>query len=260
MKKIIGTKEWSKHSSNIFIGCKHNCLYCYARATPPGRIHLQKGYSWDTMVRTKKSCEKAKKLNGQIMFPTLHDIIPEHLDDTVDYLTRWLQAGNKILITTKPHIECVKRLCKDLEAYKEQITFRFTIGCMDNKTLRFWEPNAPNYEERKESLIYAYNKGYKTSISCEPRLKDDTHELIRDLSPFVTHSIWLGMMNKTDKRIDKTNWTQTDYQFLNTVNTIQTKPYLQAFYNTYKNNPMICWKNELRETLGLPDTVNIGKQ
>jgi DNA repair photolyase len=260
MTEKTGTKEWSNHSLNMFIGCKHNCIYCYGRATPPGRIHLKKRNSWDSMIRTKKSYEKARKLNGQIMFPTLHDILSEHLDDTVKYLIEWLKEGNMIVIVSKPHLECIRRLCKDLNAYKEQITFRFTIGSMDKNTLKFWEPNAPLYKERKESLIYAYNEEYKTSVSCEPRLKDDTQELIEELSPFVTHSLWLGMMNKTNKRVDKTNWTQKDYQFSTEVDNIQTPTYLQALYDTYKNNHIICWKNELRKTLGLPNTVNRGKQ
>ena len=212
------------------------------------------------MKRTKKSYEKARKLKGQIMFPTLHDILPEHMDETVDYLTRWLQQGNKILITTKPRLECIKRLCKDLADYKEQITFRFTIGSTDNNALQFWETNASKYEERKESLLYAYNMGYKTSISCEPRLKDDIHKLVQELSPFVTHSIWMGMMNKIERRVDQTNWTATEKQFLIDVEKVQTIPYLQTLYNAYKNNPLICWKNELREALGLLDAVNRGKQ
>jgi len=244
----------------MFIGCQHECLYCYARTTPPGRVHLKKGNSWNTMIRTKKSFENAKKLDGQIMFPTLHDIIPEHLDDTVDFLTKWLQKGNRILITTKPHLKCVQRLCTDLSEYRTQIIFRFTIGSMNNKFLQFWEKNAPLYEERKASLIFAYKQGYETSISCEPRLDAYIDELIEDVSPYVTHSIWLGMMNKIDDRVDTSLWKLKDYMYLNEVKSIQRPAYLQKLYTKYKDNPLICWKNELRETLHLPITVNRGKQ
>ena len=33
---------------------------------------------------------------------------------------------------------------------------RFSIGACDDQILSFWEPNAPNFEERKQCLKYAY--------------------------------------------------------------------------------------------------------
>ena len=30
-KKLFGTREWSKSSLNITIGCSNNCKYCYAK-------------------------------------------------------------------------------------------------------------------------------------------------------------------------------------------------------------------------------------
>jgi len=164
-KKVTGTKEWSQKSKNLFIGCKHNCRYCYGRSQPPFRVRKKRHpeISQDTMTPTKEITNKPKLYKNkdgsiqQIMYPTIHDIFPEHLDDTVKYLDGLLQVGNNIVIVSKPHLECIKRLCKDLSNYKEQITFRFTIGCMDNKILKFWEKDAPSYEERKQSLIHAFN-------------------------------------------------------------------------------------------------------
>jgi DNA repair photolyase len=62
--------------------------------------------------------------------------------------------------------------------------------------LKFWEPNAPSFEDRLASLQYAFKQGYRTSISCEPALDGNTFELVQRLSPFVFDSIWIGLANR----------------------------------------------------------------
>lgn len=86
------------------------------------------------------------------MFPSTHDITPKHLDLAIDFLKRLLGNGNKVLIVSKPSFECIKWICDSFVDYKDHILFRFTIGSTDNKTLKFWEPNAPDYSERKKAL------------------------------------------------------------------------------------------------------------
>ena len=99
-------------------------------------------------------------------------------------------------MVSKPHLECIKRICEELKGYKDQILFRFTIGACDDSILSYWEPNAPCYDERKQCLIYAYSAGFKTSVSVEPMLDSaNIDTLISDLSPYVTDAIWIGTMN-----------------------------------------------------------------
>ena len=93
-----------------------------------------------------------KQREGFIMFPSTHDITPKHLDLAIDFLKRLLGNGNKVLIVSKPSFECIKWICDSFVDYKDHILFRFTIGSTDNKTLKFWEPNAPDYSERKKAL------------------------------------------------------------------------------------------------------------
>lgn len=121
---------------------------------------------------------------GYIMFPSTHDITPEHLDLAIDYLKRLLGAGNKVLIVSKPSFTCIKKICDTFTEYKEQILFRFTIGSKNSNTLNFWEPNAPDYNERKKALVYAFEVGYQTSISCEPMLDNKIDKVIEDLPQY----------------------------------------------------------------------------
>jgi len=147
-------------------------------------------------VNYEKLKKKFRKRKGTIMFPSSHDISSKNVELAIGFLEKMLKPGNNVLIVSKPHLEIVKKLCHHLQQYKNQILFRFTIGSTSNETLKFWEPNAPLFDERLASLKYAFSQGFKTSISCEPALDGNTYELVQKLSPFVTDSIWIGLANR----------------------------------------------------------------
>ena len=141
------------------------------------------------------------KRDGRIFFPSSHDITPAHLSKCLTFLKNILSPGNEVLIVTKPHLDCVKAICGEFAGYKDKILFRFTIGSSDSNTLKFWEPNAPDFAERLESLKFAFSEGYQTSVSSEPMLDDNIGDVISKVSPFVTDSIWLGKMNHLRSRL-----------------------------------------------------------
>ena len=105
-----------------------------------------------------------------------------------------LKAGNSLLITTKPKFEIIEYLCDYLEEYKKQIQFRFTITSINDSILKYWEGGAPRFGDRLASLVHAFSRGYKTSISIEPYLDKNPMYLINILAPYVSGSIWLGIM------------------------------------------------------------------
>ena len=55
------------------------------------------------------------------MFPSTHDITPFYLPAALVTLKALLDKGNKVLIVTKPHMECITPLCAELAIYREQI-------------------------------------------------------------------------------------------------------------------------------------------
>lgn len=191
-----GTKEWADWNHNIFLGCHNNCRYCYAKfmALRFGRIKSLD--EWSKPILNKKAFfQPIRKRKGRGMFPTTHDITPQTFVHCGITLKRLLKAGNEVLITTKPNINLIKMLCRQIEPYKERAQFRFTITSINNSILKSWEVNAPNYQNRKTSLIYAFQEGFKTSVSIEPYLDSDPIPLIKELAPYCTESVWIGTMN-----------------------------------------------------------------
>ena len=162
-----------------------------------------------------------------------------------------LDAGNRVLVVSKPHLECIRNICNSLGPFKSQIMFRFTIGACDDKILSFWEPNAPKYAERKQCLIYAYEAGFRTSVSAEPML-DSTNidTLIYDLLPYVTDSIWIGRMNHLG-RLEKGSGMVLR-QAIDVIRHGQKNSIIKAIYERHKDNPKIKWKKEIKKIVGIP--------
>jgi len=191
-----GTKEWADWNFNIFRGCPNDCVYCYAKFMAMRFGRIKSLDEWSKPVLNKSVFfQPIRKRKGRGMFPTTHDITPQTFLHCGITLLQLLRAGNEVLITTKPNYNLIFMLCKKIKPYKEQVQFRFTITSMDDKVLKYWEVNAPNYQNRKASLIYAFQEGFKNSVSNEPYLDPDPIPLIKELAPYCTESIWLGIMN-----------------------------------------------------------------
>lgn len=247
-----GTQEWAASNVNIQDGCEHDCRYCCAktmairfkRATPESwarpsfRPHdLQRGF-------TKRS--------GRIMFPTAHDITDRNIDECLGVLTRMLNAGNDVLIVSKPRRSCVDRLCADLEPYRSQTVFRFSIGSTDTRTLSFWEPGAPSFKDRLACLKAAFLRDYPTSVSCEPMLDEDPDALVAALRPYVTDSIWLGKINRL-RHILPVNCPGDAAAVRRGDRLVrsQSDDAIRALYARHRHDPLIRWKDSTKVVVGL---------
>jgi len=248
--KSSGTREWAVRSVNCCSGCSHDCRYCYARDMAV-RYRQLKPEQWkEERIRWKDVTKRYGHIEGQLMFPSSHDITPHNLLACLIVLRRLLEAGNRVLIVSKPHLECIKAICRAFEEHKEQMLFRFTIGAMDNGILSFWEPNAPSYEERKKALMHAFLHGFETSVSAEPML-DSNHivDLVGDLMPYATDAIWIGLMNHL-KRI--TVEEEAGKQELQRIREGQTDDRIMGIYQRLRGNPHIKWKSHIKKIVGIP--------
>lgn len=258
-KEVSGTKEWAKYNENCISGCTHGCRYCYAAAMSI-RFKRKTSADWKNESLNERKLEKVfKKKDGRFMFPTTHDITPENLDSCLLFLQNMLKVGNEVLVVSKPHLECIKSICDNMKEYRQQILFRFTIGSTNNDTLRFWEPHAPDFDERLESLRYAFGLEFATSVSCEPMLDDNIDDMIAQLLPFVTDAIWLGkgksMMNRLKMNgYDDPETIQRTIQLRNLL----SESYIHALYERYKNNPKVKWKDTIKKIVGIPISDEAG--
>ena len=280
MARKTGTKEWSSHSVNCATGCRHGCLYCYARWREVERFKRVKPGQWENeQVRIKAVLARYGKKDGVVMFPTAHDITPAKgypgtVDACVCVLIKLLEAGNQVLIVSKPHLDCITCLCVLLAKWKKQVEFRFSITTLDVSRAAFWEPGAPTPHERLAVLKYARTHDWKTSVSCEPLLDvtvDEVCRLVDACSAFanVDETIWIGCMNDIAQR---TAWyieprsvgepmaiqvnRRCDLQReINRLRDGYSVKNLRAIYERLTGNSLaycpIRWKDSIQKALGL---------
>lgn len=250
-KQAFGTKEWAPKNFNFIKGCQNSCKYCFAKAGAVRRKQVQRENWADEVIDMKKINKGYRKRDYRMMFPSTHDISPKNLKYTIIVLEKLLNTGQELLIVTKPHLSVVKTLCERFSDKKDQILFRFTIGSMDSNTLKFWEPFAPSFEERFVALKYAYYSGFETSVSCEPALDIYTQDLVELLLPYVTETIWIGLMNNVSQILSLNG--EKNKETLDRVEQLkhfQTNEWVFSLYNRYKNNPKVEWKDSMKKIVG----------
>lgn len=251
-KEVFGTYEWAVANANFINGCSHDCKYCYSKEMAI-RFKRKTASTWDQEdVNINQINQSFGKKNGYIMFPSTHDITPVNLDLSISFLRGILLSGNKVLIVSKPHLSVITAICRTFSNFKSKILFRFTIGSIDSNVLQFWEPNAPDYSERKQSLIYAYEQGFKTSLSCEPMLDDNVQAIVNDLEQYVTDSIWIGKMNFLLRRLKANNCCdEMTLQKADQLIRMQSDDKIKQLYFQLCKNPKIKWKESIKKVVGL---------
>lgn len=243
-KVTSGTREWADHNINCIIGCQNNCRYCYAKLMAK-RFRREIYETWSLMrIREKVVQSSFGKMAGRVMFPSSHDIvdIPGIKEACFTTLGKLLESKNEVLVTTKPRFSIIQQIDNLFSDYKKHLQFRFTITSVDNNLLQFWEPNAPLFEERLESLKYAFARKYRTSVSVEPFLDRKPQILISMVEPFCTESIWIGKMNYIPSDSTLPRELQPFYSEVRTNYEIE---HLLEIYNDLRNLQKIRFKDSL---------------
>lgn len=255
-KDATGTREWSTASDNVWCGCPHRCRYCYARYNAVERYGGKCPSHWMWGTRYNHANKKNPSRGGRrgysvappatVMFPTTHDITPANLDRCLLAIGKNLELGYRLLIVSKPHLDCIEAICERFADYRDKIEFRFSIGASFDSILEYWEPGAPCFADRYRSLEHAYKCNFQTSVSCEPVLDvDDITNIFHSVKPLVTSTIWIGKLNEirarcipgtSEEKIRKIEAGQTDQRCL-------------EVYEMLKDEPKVRWKKEYRDAI-----------
>lgn len=243
-----GTGEWADKTHNIGIGCSHDCRYCYARSNALrfGRVNSPQTWRIECL---KDSLPRIPRSGGTVMFPSTHDITPYYLPIAIVALKALLKAGNRVLIVSKPHMDCVPQLCEELAPHKHQVLFRFTIGTLDEALAKFWEPGAPSPAERVTCLQYAYHAGFHTSVSMEPMLAgaEDAVRTFDQLVPWVTEKVWIGKMNQINRRVART--APEIAEACRRVQELQSDAAILDLVHQLGDHPQVEWKDSIQDVI-----------
>ena len=174
----------------------------------------------------------------------------ELVKNSFGVLRKLLDAGNDVLIVSKPHWQCITLICEGFKEHRDKILFRFTIGSTDNDVLAFWEPGAPNFQKRLACLQYAFQTGYKTSVSCEPYLDPYVVYTYTACKPYITDSFWVGKLRHFNCRVKLDDATPEQIKkYVEPLKAAQNDDVVKSIHKLLYDKSFVMWKDSIRDVI-----------
>lgn len=182
-------REYAALACNVYRGCDHGCLYCYA----PSATRRQKADFVASCQRpnflTKLEKEAAKygaiDTGERILLSFTCDPY-QHLDCEVRTTRKAIEIlhrnGLRVAVLTKGG----RRALRDLDLFTPADAFATTLTFLDDDRSRQWEPNTALPHSRINAIQQFHVTGIPTWVSLEPVLDPNTAlEIIRQTHEFV---------------------------------------------------------------------------
>ena len=96
LNELIRTKrmhrQWADKGINFITGCGNQCKYCYACEMATCFQHRDPANWGNEILRQKDVDKKISKYPKMVMFPSSHDIRPNHIDQAIQVLEHILNS------------------------------------------------------------------------------------------------------------------------------------------------------------------------
>jgi DNA repair photolyase len=182
--------EYAKYACNLYRGCGHGCLYCYA----PDVLRMKRN-EFHAKVEPRpgilEALEKeAPQYKGRFVHlcftcdPYFYNT--HHVRNVTSDAIRILHyAGVGVTILTKAGINASRDFFL-LGEKPELSKFGVTLTCDNLKDSLYWERYADSPQQRFEALKLAKGRGISTWASCEPVVDPkQTLAMIRATASYV---------------------------------------------------------------------------
>ena len=172
-KTILSVSKVYPYVINPYMGCQHNCSYCYARFMKRFTGHLE---AWGQFVDVKINApdllrrEITKKKPGKVWISGVCD--PYQPLEAKYKLTRQcleILAQNNWPVVVQTRSPLVLR---DIDILKEGRDFEvgLSITTADDSIRKLFEPNAPTIKDRVRALDELHKAGIRTYVMIAPML------------------------------------------------------------------------------------------
>lgn len=203
-KSILSKSQIYDYALNAYVGCQHQCVYCYAKFMKRFTGHRE---PWGAFVDVKinaaelLSREVEKKKKGRVWISGVCDAY-QPLEKKYKLTRRCLEILAEeawpVTIQTKSPL-----VLRDLSILKrsEDVEVGFTITTSEEKVRRIFEPGAPEIAKRVEALGILHKAGISTFVMIAPLLPH-AEGLVNMLKNRVDHIL-----------IDRYNYHYADWAY-----------------------------------------------
>jgi len=172
-KSVLSRSQVYEYALNPYVGCAHNCAYCYARFMKKFTGHKEK---WGEFVDVKINApellahEIKRKRVGRVWVSGVCDPY-QPLEKRYMITKRCVEIlaehGWPLTVQTKSPL-----VVRDMETLKKACDCEvgFSLATADEKIRRIFEPGAPPLGERIEALGILHSQGIRTFAMIAPLL------------------------------------------------------------------------------------------
>lgn len=190
------SKLGTKWAINQYVGCEHNCLYCYAKFIQKWRPpEYGKWGSWVEAKINAPELVKDRYVNGEVFMSSISDPyqpVERDLRLTRNVLEN-LHKEIKLSILTKSNL-----VLRDIDLFKQfnDIEIGLTVNSFEGKLKEIFEPSSPSNQERIDALKVLKENGFKTYAFVSPIIPSliNLQSIIRATRDFVDY-YWFEMIN-----------------------------------------------------------------
>ncbi|HVO68267.1 MAG TPA: radical SAM protein [Syntrophales bacterium] len=191
VKSILSKSQVYDYTLNPYVGCGHNCVYCYAKFMKRFTGHREK---WGEFVNVKINApellaqEVKKKKTGRVWISGVCDPyqpLEERYMITKKCLDILVENDWPLTVQTKSAL-----VIRDIETLKraKDSEVGFTITTADEKIRKIFESNASPVNKRIEALATLHSKGIRTFAMIAPILPG-AEGLVKELKGKVNYVI-----------------------------------------------------------------------
>jgi DNA repair photolyase len=187
--------EYAKLAVNLYRGCTHGCVYCYA----PDVLHMDKAAFHAECAPRPGIIQKLEHDAGVLMregvtepvlFCFACDPYSPGADLTHAALATLCGYGVHFTVLTKG-IDA----WRDFPLYGPGDSFGVTLTCLSNTDAWTWEPRAASTTDRLDLLRTAHAQGIRTWVSLEPVLYPEQTLRLIDATQGYTDHYKVGKLN-----------------------------------------------------------------
>ncbi len=225
-------KEYAPLALNIYKGCVHGCVYCYAPEAC--RISKEKYFSSanpkeHVVERVREDAVKLAKAHDdrEILISFIGDPYQPaeaELKLTMQVIKILIEHGLAFSILTKGGDLAMR----DFEIYEDYPGARFGVTMTLHKTqsLARWEPDVDSYLLRRRALQVAHDFGIQTWVSVEPVIyPQEALDIIEDTLLFVDY-YKIGRINYFPE-FNGVDWSKFREDAVNTLVEWETNYYIK---------------------------------
>jgi len=180
-------KEYAALACNVYSGCDHACIYCYAPSATFKKyqdfINSKPRPNYRNLLQKEAVNWKGKKDQVLLSFTCdPYQKLDEEVQDTRYTIETLHHYGFGVCTLTKGGF----RALRDIDLFGPKDAFATTMTFIDNKKSLQWEPGATLPNERMETIEKFYNAGIETWVSLEPTIDPaQSLEIIKQTNKFV---------------------------------------------------------------------------